>query len=84
MLFESWRELPASPLLEQTRPVCCRMPGLLLMSPRPALFHAPPTFVHDFAIALVESVYAEILSQGNDVVMIDAMFEDRGAILRDC
>jgi hypothetical protein len=28
------------------------------------------------AIALVESVYAEVLSQGGEVVMMDAVFED--------
>ena len=28
------------------------------------------------AIALVETVYAEVLSQGGDVVMMDAIFED--------
>lgn len=35
-----------------------------------------PTVVHDMAIALVETVYAQVLSQGGDVVMIDTMFED--------
>lgn len=35
-----------------------------------------PTVVNDMAIALVETIYAEILSQGSDVVMIDTIFED--------
>ncbi|MFN0148930.1 MAG: chemotaxis protein CheC [Dehalococcoidia bacterium] len=35
-----------------------------------------PTVVHDMALALVESVYAEILVQGGDIVMIDTVFED--------
>lgn len=40
------------------------------------LHPSPPTIVHDMAIALVESIYAEMLSQGGDVVMIDTVFED--------
>ena len=40
------------------------------------LHPSPPTVVNDIAIALVESVYAEVLSQGGDVVMMDAIFED--------
>ena len=40
------------------------------------LHPSPPTVIHDMAIALVESVYAEVLSQGGDVVMMDAIFED--------
>jgi len=40
------------------------------------LHPSPPTIVHDMAIALVQTVYAEILSQGSDVVMIDTVFED--------
>jgi chemotaxis protein CheC len=40
------------------------------------LHPSPPTVIHDIAIALVESVYAEVLSQGGDVVMMDAIFED--------
>jgi chemotaxis protein CheC len=36
-----------------------------------------PSVVHDMAIALVETVYAEILMQGGDVVMIDTVFEDQ-------
>lgn len=35
-----------------------------------------PTILHDMAIALVETVYAEVLSQGGDVVMIDTVFQD--------
>ena len=41
------------------------------------LHPSPPTILHDMAIALVESVYAEILSQGGDVVMMDTVFEDQ-------
>lgn len=37
----------------------------------------PPAVVHDMAVALVETVYAEILSHGADIVMIDTVFEDR-------
>ncbi|MBI2765259.1 MAG: chemotaxis protein CheX [Chloroflexi bacterium] len=40
------------------------------------LHPSPPVILHDIAIALVQSVYAEILSQGGDVVMIDTVFED--------
>jgi len=40
------------------------------------LHPSPPTIVHDMAIALVETVYAEVLSQGGDVAMIDTEFED--------
>jgi len=42
------------------------------------LHPSPPSVVNDMAIALVESVYAEILTQGGDVVMIDTVFEDNG------
>lgn len=38
---------------------------------------SPPTICHDMAVALVQSIYAEVLSQDGDVVMIDAVFEDR-------
>ena len=41
------------------------------------LYPSPPTILNDMAIALVESVYAEILSQGGDVVMMDTVFEDK-------
>mgnify|MGYP001340317631 FL=1 len=40
------------------------------------LHPSPPAILHDMAIALVETVYAEVLSQGGDVVMMDAVFED--------
>ena len=40
------------------------------------LHPSPPNVINDMAIALVESVYAEVLSQGGDVVMMDAIFED--------
>ena len=42
-----------------------------------SLHPSPPTILHDMAKALVESVYAEVLSQGGDVVMMDAVFEDQ-------
>lgn len=42
------------------------------------LHPSPPQILHDMAIALVESVYAEVLAQGGDVVMIDTVFEDAG------
>lgn len=41
------------------------------------LHPSPPAIVHDMAIAMVETIYAEILMQGGDVVMIDTVFEDR-------
>lgn len=41
------------------------------------LHPSPPSILHDMAVALVESVYAEVLSQGGDVVMMDAVFEDQ-------
>ncbi|MGH2634306.1 MAG: chemotaxis protein CheC [Tepidiformaceae bacterium] len=41
------------------------------------LHPSPPTICNDMAIALVQSIYAEVLSQDGDVVMIDAVFEDR-------
>ena len=41
------------------------------------LHPSPPTICHDIAIALVESIYAEVLSQDGDVVMIDTVFEDQ-------
>ena len=40
------------------------------------LHPSPPAIVHDMAIALVQTIYAEVLSQGGDVVMIDTVFED--------
>lgn len=40
------------------------------------LHPSPPSILHDMAIALVESIYAEVLSQGGDVAMIDTVFED--------
>jgi len=41
------------------------------------LHPSPPAVVNDMAIALVESVYAAILAQGGDVVMIDTVFSDQ-------
>ncbi len=40
------------------------------------LHPSPPTMLNDMAVALVESVYAEVLSQGGDVIIIDTVFED--------
>jgi chemotaxis protein CheC len=40
------------------------------------LHPSPPSVVNDMAIALVQSVYAEVMAQGGDVVMIDTVFED--------
>jgi chemotaxis protein CheC len=40
------------------------------------LHPSPPQVVHDMAVALVQSVYAEVMSQGGDVVMIDTVFQD--------
>ncbi len=42
-----------------------------------SLHPSPPTIVNDMASALVESIYAEMLSEGAEVVMIDTVFEDR-------
>ena len=42
-----------------------------------SLHPSPPTIVNDMASALVESIYAEMLSEGAEVVMIDTIFEDR-------
>jgi chemotaxis protein CheC len=41
------------------------------------LHPSPPAVLQDMAIALVDSIYAEVLSQGGDVVMMDAIFEDQ-------
>ena len=41
------------------------------------LHPSPPTVIQDMAVALVDTVYAEVLSQGGDVVMMDAIFEDQ-------
>lgn len=40
------------------------------------LHPSPPIVVNDMAFALVQSVYAEILAGGGEVVMIDTVFED--------
>lgn len=42
------------------------------------LHPSPPMVIHDMALALVQSIYAEILSQGGDVVIVDTVFEDKG------
>ncbi len=41
-----------------------------------ALGPSTPAVVEDMAVALVQSVYAEVLSQGGEVIMIDTVFED--------
>lgn len=41
------------------------------------LHPSPPTVMNDMAVALVHSVYAEMMAQGGDVVMLDTVFEDR-------
>lgn len=35
-----------------------------------------PVILHDMAIALVQSIYAEVLAQSGDVVIVDTLFED--------
>lgn len=40
------------------------------------LHPSPPAIVHDMAIAMVETLYAEILMQDGEVVMMDTVFED--------
>ncbi len=40
------------------------------------LHPSTPSVVCDMAIALVESIYAEIMAGGGDVVMIETVFED--------
>jgi chemotaxis protein CheC len=41
------------------------------------LHPSPPVIVQDIAAALVQSVYAEVLASGGELVMIDTEFEDR-------
>jgi len=41
-----------------------------------SLHPSPPTVVRDLAMALVQSVYAEVLAQDGPVVIIDTVFED--------
>ena len=40
------------------------------------LHPSPPVVLEDLAEALLQTVYAEILAQGGDVIMIDTIFED--------
>lgn len=42
-----------------------------------AIHPSPPAILNDMAMALVQTIYAEILSQGGEVVMIDTVFDDR-------
>ena len=42
------------------------------------LHPSPPTIVHDMAIAMVQTLYAEIMMQEGQVVMMDTVFEDKG------
>lgn len=41
-----------------------------------ALHPSPPAVIHDMALALIQSVHAEVLAAGSEVVMIDTVFED--------
>lgn len=41
------------------------------------LHPSPPVLLHDIAIALVQSVYAEVMAQNGEVLMIDTVFEDQ-------
>jgi chemotaxis protein CheC len=41
------------------------------------LHPSTPSVLNDMAIALVQTVYAEILMQGGDVIMVDTVFEDQ-------
>ncbi len=41
-----------------------------------SLHPSPPVVVRDLAMALVESVYAEVVAQDGPVVIIDTVFED--------
>jgi chemotaxis protein CheC len=40
------------------------------------LHPSPPAVIHDMALALVQSVHAEILASGSEVIMVDTVFED--------
>lgn len=40
------------------------------------LHPSPPTIVHDMAIAMVETLYAEVMMQDGEVIMMDTVFED--------
>lgn len=40
------------------------------------LHPTPPVLLNDMAIALVQSVYAEVMAQSGDILMIDTVFED--------
>ncbi len=40
------------------------------------LHPSPPTIVHDMAIAMVETLYAEVMMQDGEVAMMDTVFED--------
>ena len=41
-----------------------------------SLHPSPPTVVHDLAMALVDTVYAELLVQDGPVLLLDTVFED--------
>lgn len=41
-----------------------------------SLHPSPPLVVHDLAMALVQSVYAEVMAQDGPAVIIDTVFED--------
>lgn len=44
------------------------------------LHPSPPTILHDMAIAIVESVYAEVRSQDGDAIIVDTVFEDANGL----
>jgi chemotaxis protein CheC len=70
-------ELAASAIAELSNIVGSAFVNALADQVQLILHPSPPTVVHDMAIALVETIYAEILSRGSDVVMIDTVFEDQ-------
>ena len=73
-------ELAASAIGELGNIVGSAFVNALADRARTLILHpSPPTILNDMAVALVESVYAEILSQGGEVVMIDTVFEDHRA-----
>ena len=44
------------------------------------LHPSPPVVLEDIAEALLETIYAEILDQGGDVIMVDTVFEDEAGV----
>jgi len=70
-------ELTESAIAELTNIVGSAFINALADHAHLILHPSPPTICHDMALALVESIYAEVLSQDGDVVMIDTVFEDQ-------